>query len=151
MTATRHPTPDTFPLDRSEATAAKRALQSALERIEKVRVDVFGSKANTLDHAQRDIGVAITLLRDADKIERSLDFIGRASDARELTCPGCDKPVMTRAKQYTTCPHCGKTFRVTVQQRMPRKPKREDQKSEIRGQKSATRHSTPATRTGGAA
>lgn len=110
-----------FTIERSEAIAAKRAAQSAHARIDDVRKTLFGARSAELDHALRDLCVTITTLRDADKTERSIDFIGRAEDARELTCPGCDKPVMTRAKQYTTCPHCGKTFRVTVQQRIPRK------------------------------
>jgi len=60
-------------LDRSSAIAAKRALQSALARIEKVRADIIGSRADQLDHAQRDVAVAITLLRDADRSTNGWD------------------------------------------------------------------------------
>lgn len=107
-----------------EAAHGKRCLQSALELVKRVRAQLLpGPLAEALDQTERQIVVGITVLRDADKTERSVAFVGRAEDARELTCPNCDKPVMTRAKQYTTCPHCGKTFRVTVQQRIPRKSK----------------------------
>ena len=61
------PTASSLILDRSEAVSAKRALQSAYDRINRVRNTLFGSRAEELDHAMRDISVSITALRDADR------------------------------------------------------------------------------------
>lgn len=53
-------------IDRAEAVSAKRAAQSAYDRIDRVRKTLFGSRAEDLDHAMRDLSVNITALRDAD-------------------------------------------------------------------------------------
>lgn len=51
----------------ADAIAAKRALQSAHDRINRVSKTIFGSRADELDHAMRDICVGITALRDCDR------------------------------------------------------------------------------------
>ena len=73
MTATRQRKglascqPDSLQIPRSEAVAAKRSMQSALELVRRAGDSMLpGQQKDTLDHASRMIVVGITALRDAD-------------------------------------------------------------------------------------
>jgi len=123
-------------IPRDAAITAKRALQSALEHVNRVHstLPVGGPADRMLDQAERELCVGITLLRDADRTGYDADFVARAEDSREVTCPNCGHVFRTRAKAYASCPSCRKSLRVDVQQR---RVKREDrgQRTEVRGKK----------------
>lgn len=137
MSATRQPTPDTLAIDRAEAIHAKHSLQAALEMVNRNRVMLLpGPQADQLDHAARLIVTGITVLRDADRTEMSAPA-NRAEEARDVTCPNCDRAFSTRAKEYAACPACGKNMRLNVTRRLKKqKP-------------AATRHPSPDTCHGG--
>jgi hypothetical protein len=116
-----------FSVPVSDAISAKRALQSALERIEKVRSEIIGSKADQLDHAQRDISVAITLLRDCNRNEQGFCrtsppkvTMPPRENARTVTCPECGTPKETSAKTSVQCLACRHTWTLNVKN--PRGP-----------------------------
>ena len=80
MKKPQQPLTDKLELDRQQAITAKRALQSALERVNRVHAQLLpGHLQADLDHAARELSVGITALRDADgdsncgvrKIERN--------------------------------------------------------------------------------
>jgi len=111
--------PTTLTIVAGEACAAKRALQAALERVNRTRAMLLpGPPADQLDHAARDIVVGITLLRDSDRHEqgyspldpnRQSAFITQKS---EVTCPKCGYKFRTASKTDVRCTACRCHFRV---------------------------------------
>ena len=105
-----------FEISRTAAVSAKRALHSALARIEKVRADIIGSRADQLDHAQRDIAVAITMLRDCDR--EGNDGSGVRKNEREeavqheVVCPKCHYKFTTKVKVSVRCTGCRHHFNI---------------------------------------
>ncbi len=72
-----------FIIERLDAVSAKRALQSAYDRIDGVRKTIFGSRANQLDHSLRELSIAITALRDADRVGNEVSITSGIKDLGE--------------------------------------------------------------------
>lgn len=89
---TRHMPPATLPLDRAEATHAKRSLQSALELSTRSRANMLpGPQADALDHIARLICVGITALRDADSESNCGMRKTERSDPSDKSAPSAEK------------------------------------------------------------
>lgn len=116
MKKPQQPLTDKLELDRQQAIAAKRALQSALERVNRVHAQLLpGQLQADLDHAARELSVGITALRDADGEGYGVSGDGTRKSSiitPNVKCPKCGHEFRTRATDTTTCSVCKKTVRI---------------------------------------
>lgn len=124
-------------IPRLESVAAKRALQEALDLVQKVHSTLppGGASDRSLDLAERRIREGITLLRDADRTVGGFREVGDVSSSERLvpsaqclppkpsaqnpepvtiTCPRCGTEKKTTSKTNVACLVCRYTWQVTA-------------------------------------